>query len=222
MNTDISKQYMLLSDKPLIIHTLEVFHRAKQIDEIILVVGASDLKLIEQMLKGYSFNKISRVIEGGNERQHSVYNGLMALDKSSDIVAIHDGARPLITAETIDESIRLAKQFGAVSCGMPIKETIKIVSTDGFVQSTPNREKVWITQTPQTFKTEIIISAHQHANQKGVLGTDDAALVEIDGIPVKMVQGSYENIKITTPEDLMTAEGILKIRKLNAKEGQHV
>jgi 2-C-methyl-D-erythritol 4-phosphate cytidylyltransferase len=137
----------------------------------------------------------------------------MAMGSETNIVLIHDGARPLITEQVIQRCIHGAIEHGAVSAGVPIKETIKIMGKDRFVNYTPKREDVWVTQTPQAFRKDIILEAHEAAIEKGILGTDDAMLVENMGQKIKMVEGDYENIKITTPEDLMAAEAILEYRR---------
>lgn len=214
MRAEFNKQYLLLKGKPIIAHTLDVFESSSLIDEIILVINKNDLELCKKnILEKFKFKKVVKIINGGAQRQDSVLNGLMHMNNKSKTVLIHDGARPLVTKETIKRCIEGAKKFGAVSVGVPIKDTIKIMKDDGFVSFTPKRENVWITQTPQGFKTEIIKEAHSFADKKGLLGTDDAMLVEQMGKDVKMVEGDYENIKITTPEDLITAEAILKHRR---------
>lgn len=214
MKAEVNKQYLVLKDKPIIAHTIEAFQNSFLIDEIILVINQNEQELFKnKILTPFSFDKVSMIVGGGVERQHSVYHGLSVIHDKTDIVLIHDGARPLITSDIIERCIEGAKQYGAVSAGVPIKETIKIVAKEGFVQYTPKREDVWVTQTPQAFQVDIIKQAHEFAKKQGLLGTDDAMLVEYMGKKIKMVQGDYENIKITTPEDLIAAEGILNYRR---------
>ncbi|SHJ89949.1 2-C-methyl-D-erythritol 4-phosphate cytidylyltransferase [Paramaledivibacter caminithermalis] len=214
MKAQLNKQYLLLKGKPIIIHTLEVFERSPLIDEIILVINKNDVELCKKnVLKKYRLRKVTKIINGGKERQASVLNGLSQINPKSQIVLIHDGARPLVTEEIIKSCIEGAKEYGAVSAGVPIKDTVKIIKEDGFVNFTPKRKDVWITQTPQAFKTEIIKNAHRFAATEDILGTDDAMLVEQMGVKVKMVVGDYENLKITTPEDLITAEAILNYKR---------
>lgn len=214
MKAQLNKQYLFLKGKPIIAHTLNAFERSSLIDEIILVINKNDVELCKRnILKKYKFKKVAKIISGGAQRQESVLNGLAQINPKSEIVLIHDGARPLVTEQVIKRCIDGAKEFGAVSAGVPIKDTIKIMKKDGFVNFTPKRKDVWITQTPQGFKVEIIEEAHRIATKDNVLGTDDAMLVEHIGREVKMIEGDYENIKITTPEDLITAEAILNHKR---------
>lgn len=210
MNAGMNKQFIHINSKPLLAHTLKIFQNCKAVDSIILVAGKDELELCrEQIVDAYGFSKVDRLVEGGNERQQSVYNGIEQLGDKCEVVVIHDGARPIISEDIIERCIEGAKAFGAVSAGMPAKETIKILDADGFVEYTPNREKVWVTQTPQAFRTEIIRKAHENAQREGISGTDDAYLVECLGLKVRMEECSYENIKVTTPEDIILAEIIL-------------
>ncbi len=216
MQAGMNKQYLLLKGKPILAYTLEAFERNSLIDDIILVIHKDDKNICkENIIDKYRFRKVSQLIDGGKERQESVYNGLLNINicDGSDIVIIHDGARPLITQEVINRCINGAKDHGASSAGVPIKETIKIIKGDKFVNYTPNRESVWITQTPQAFKFNLIKQAHVFAIDKQIQGTDDAMLVENIGKDIKMIEGDYENIKITTPDDLLMAEAILKYKK---------
>ncbi len=214
MKAEMNKQYLLLKGRPIIAHTISVFEKSPLIDEIILVINKNDVDVCKKnILKKYKFKKVKKVIIGGKERQRSVYNGILEVNKKSEVVLIHDGARPIVSDQIIERCIRGAKEYGAVSAGVPIKETIKIMKSDRFVHFTPKRENVWITQTPQAFKTEIIKKAHEIAIEEDVLGTDDAMLIEHIGEKVKMIEGDYENIKITTPEDLITVEAILNHKR---------
>lgn len=210
MNAGMNKQFIRLNGKPLLAHTLEAFQSCNAINSIILVAGKEELQLCkEQILDAYGFDKVDKLIPGGNERQQSVYNGIRSLEDCS-IVVIHDGARPVLSEGIIEKCIEGAKIYGAVSAGMPAKETVKILNEENFVEYTPERGRVWVTQTPQAFKRDIIEKAHEMANIKGISGTDDAYLVENMGIKVKMIKGSYENIKVTTSEDIIIAEAIMK------------
>lgn len=210
MNAGINKQFIPICGKPLLALTLQAFQNCKEIDRIVLVSGKEELLLCrEQILDVYGFDKVDKLVEGGSERQQSVYNGLAELDESCGVVVIHDGARPIVTGNIIERCIEGAKLYGAVSAGMPVKETIKVLDDNGFVQYTPERGKLWVTQTPQAFKPDIIRKAHESAAAKGISGTDDAFLVESLGIKVKMIESSYENIKVTTPEDIVIAETLI-------------
>lgn len=211
MKAGMNKQFLKLNGKPLLAHTLEVFQSCKAIDNIILVAGKEELQLCrEGIIDDYGFDKVDKLVAGGSERQQSVYNGIAQLSENCEVVVIHDGARPVIKEDIIERCIEGARAFGAVSAGMPAKETIKLLDSEGFVECTPRRERVWITQTPQAFRRDIIRKAHENAVQHGITGTDDAYLVEALGIKVKMIECSYENIKITTPEDIALAEIIMK------------
>lgn len=210
MNARMNKLFMLINGKPLLAHTLQIFQSCKAIDSIIIVTGREEMQLCkEQILDTYGFDKVDKLVCGGGERQQSVRNGIIELDENCSIVVIHDGARPIVSDDIIERCMEGAELYGAVSAGMPVKETIKLVNEEDFVEYTPERERVWITQTPQAFKKDIIREAHEIADIKGIKGTDDAFLVERMGIKVKMIEGSYENIKVTTPEDLIIAETIM-------------
>jgi 2-C-methyl-D-erythritol 4-phosphate cytidylyltransferase len=208
-----NKQYIDLFDEPIIVHTLRQFENHPMVNQVILVVGSDEVEFCQkEIVKQYGFTKVKDVIAGGNERQHSVYNGLKILDKDTNIVLIHDGARPLVTEGIITETIFKALELGAVSVAVPSKDTIKVVDRQGYVVATPSRETLWLIQTPQAFRKDIILAAHKQAEEEDYLGTDDASLVERMGRPVKLVYGSYENIKITTPEDLILAQSFLERR----------
>jgi 2-C-methyl-D-erythritol 4-phosphate cytidylyltransferase len=199
------KQFLPLAGKSVLEWTISAFKNASSISEIILVVSPDDLERAE--------NLGVKITAGGAERQDSVKNGLKLISSDFDIIVIHDGVRPLITADIIEKSIKEAKEFGACIVGVPVKDTIKRVGDDLFIEGTVDRDALWQAQTPQAFKYEIITRALKKAKGKGK-ATDDAKLVEDLGIKVKMVMGSYENIKITTPEDLVIAEAILRRRNV--------
>ncbi|HYF81844.1 MAG TPA: 2-C-methyl-D-erythritol 4-phosphate cytidylyltransferase [Clostridia bacterium] len=210
MNAGMNKQFIHIKGRPLLAHTLEAFQSCKAIDSIILVAGKDELQLCkEQIIDAFGFDKVDKLVEGGSERQQSVYNGILQLDDECEVVVIQDGARPIVPDGIIERCIEGAKAYGAVSAGMPAKETIKILDAEGFVECTPDRGKVWITQTPQAFRPDIIKKAHASAGNEGISGTDDAFLVERMGIKVKMIESTYENIKVTTPEDIIIAETIM-------------
>lgn len=211
MGGKTSKQYLAIGGTPILVETLIVFNTSPYIDEIILVSPTDDLTLINTMVKDYNLNKVSKVVEGGKERQDSISNGLDALDRSSSIVLVHDGVRPFISDEIIKELIDAVNQYGAAIVAVPVKDTVKKVLHTSITGTVP-RENLWLAQTPQAFSTKVIIDAYANAREKGLMGTDDASLVEAMGLDVKIVMGSYENIKITTPEDLIFAEAIKKER----------
>ena len=201
MNLDINKQFIKLREKEIIAHTIQVFYENINIDEIVVCIKKEEEDFFkENIINKYNFKNI-KIAYGGKERQDSIYNGLKKLDKNCDIVLIHDGARPFVDHRIINESIKVAKEKKAVVVGVPVSDTIKIVS-DGTVQETPERNLLWAAQTPQTFEYNLIIDAYEQAYKNNYYGTDDSMLVENIGQSVTMVMGSYENIKITSPEDL--------------------
>jgi 2-C-methyl-D-erythritol 4-phosphate cytidylyltransferase len=206
MKSGMSKQFLNLKGHPILYYTLSVFETMPQIEEIVLVVGCNDIDYTQEKILDYYKFKKTRIVEGGSERQDSVYNGLRDLSPQTDIVVIHDGVRPFVTKDMIINSIETAKKFKAVGVAVPVKDTIKVVGKDNIIQSTPERKTLWAIQTPQTFNYELIMRAHEQARHDGYYGTDDAVLVERLGEQVKLIEGAYENIKITTPEDIVIAE----------------
>ncbi|WP_213951779.1 2-C-methyl-D-erythritol 4-phosphate cytidylyltransferase [Tepidanaerobacter syntrophicus] len=211
MNSNVSKQFLTIKGHPILYYTLNKFEKMKILNEIILVVPPADVKYTkEQIIKKYGFKK-TRIVEGGKERQDSVYNGLKALPKDADIVVIHDGVRPFIPVKIIENSIEAAAEYDAVGVAVPVKDTIKVVDDKSIVKTTPDRKALWAIQTPQTFKYDVIMKAYEKAMEDGFYGTDDTVLVERMGLPVKIIEGSYENIKITTPEDIIFAEAFVSM-----------
>jgi 2-C-methyl-D-erythritol 4-phosphate cytidylyltransferase len=216
MGAATNKQFLLIDNKPIIVHTLQIFEECRAVDGIYLVVNQKDLPLIqEEILETYRFNKILKLVIGGRLRQDSVRNGLEAIEKPCDIVIIHDGARPFVSPSFIDKGIFLMEMFDAVIPALPVKDTIKIVSKEGFVQKTLERDSLWHVQTPQTFKYDLITKAYREGVAKKLYGYDDATFLENMGKKVKVIEGSPYNIKITTPEDLIIARGMLSQLKGN-------
>ncbi|MBQ3544986.1 MAG: 2-C-methyl-D-erythritol 4-phosphate cytidylyltransferase [Lachnospiraceae bacterium] len=214
MNSDVSKQYLEINDKPIIYYTLKSFEKSN-VDEIIIVVGKGDVEYVKkEIVDKYNISKITNIVEGGEERYDSVINGLEYLN-DEDLVLIHDGARPLIKIEEINKIIDVVKKSGACIAGMPSKDTIKIINKEGVVVSTPERKNVWQIQTPQAFGVEIIKLAYKkmrEADDKTI--TDDAMVIEkYTDTKIKVIETSYENIKVTTPEDLIFVERIIESRK---------
>lgn len=202
MKRDINKQFIKLDGKEIIAYTIEKFYKSEDIDDIVIVIKENEEKyFIENIINKYGFDNI-KLAYGGKERQDSVYNGIKKLNSNCEIVLIHDGARPFVNEDIIKNSIEEAKENNAVVVGVPVKDTIKIVNSDGNIVDTPNRSLLWSVQTPQSFKYEIITKAYEYAYSNDYYGTDDAMLVEHIGYNVKMIEGSYDNIKITTEEDL--------------------
>lgn len=215
MQSDVAKQYLLVRNKPVLYYSLKAFQDSL-VDEIILVTTESEIEYCkDEIVEKYEFSKVSQIIAGGKERYHSVHNGLKAC-KDVDIVLIHDGARPFVDDAIIARNINMVKEYGACVTGMPVKDTIKISDAEGFVQETPRRDLIWTIQTPQTFRYDLIRNAYdtflnnEEENCKLYNVTDDAMVAELfGGLKVKLVEGSYNNVKITTPEDMVLAEAIL-------------
>lgn len=205
MMADKNKLFLELR-KPILIHTLEAFERNNKIDAIILVVNEKDKRGCEELLKHYPFKKLGKIVTGGKIRQESSYNGVFAAN--GDIILIHDCARPFVSQECITNSINDVVKYGISVVAVPAKDTIKL-GNGGFVKKTLDRSNLWIIQTPQTFKSEIIKEAHKKAREEGFMSTDDTSLAERLGYKVKITLGHYDNIKITTPDDLILAEKIL-------------
>lgn len=211
MNSRIQKQFLELGGYPVLYYSLRCFQESPLIQSIILVTGQESLAYCEkEIVQKYGFSKVSAVIPGGKERYDSVYAGLLACD-SCDYVWIHDGARPFINEEILQRGLGGVRKTGACVIGMPAKDTVKIADADGFVKETPNRNLVWTVQTPQIFSYPLIRKAHESIRKKDMSSvTDDAMVVEQEtGIKVHLAEGSYQNIKITTPEDLLIAEAFL-------------
>jgi 2-C-methyl-D-erythritol 4-phosphate cytidylyltransferase len=204
---------MLVGGFPLLIHTLRVFERAKGIQEIILVIPKEEEGQTRALLRDYGLKKISKVVFGGKTRQESVYAGLLATAPDVDLVAVHDGARPLVTEEIIDRTIARARELGGAIAAVPVSDTLKESSLDGCIKRTWDRHGFWLAQTPQTFRRKVLLSAYEQATAHNRIGTDEASLVEPLGYPVGLVEGSRENIKVTTPIDLEMANYLLSIRE---------
>lgn len=210
MGTAVQKQYIELCGKPVLLYALHTFQNSGVIDEIILVVGEGQEEYCRQnIVEKYAITKVSKVVVGGTERYYSVWNGLQEV--SEGYVFIHDGARPFVSGEMIARVYEEVQKYGACVVGMPVKDTIKIADEDGFSRETPNRKDVWMIQTPQVFETGLVKEAYEALlHEKEISATDDATAVEqMLGRKVKLVVGSYENIKITTPEDLKIAQALL-------------
>jgi 2-C-methyl-D-erythritol 4-phosphate cytidylyltransferase len=212
MGASINKQYLQLDGLPIVARTISIFEDSPLIEAIYLVIPAEEIPYCrEHVVEACGFRKVVEIVAGGRERQNSVMNGLNAMRRDvadDDVVLIHDGVRPLITPQLLQESIDVARRCDGALVAVPAKDTIKTVR-DGVVVGTPPRETLWQAQTPQSFRFGVIYGAHRAAEQEGFMGTDDASLVERRGGAVKVVRGDYRNIKITTPEDLVLAEAFL-------------
>lgn len=219
MGGPVAKQYMLIKDKPVLWYSLKTIEESQVIDECILVTGNGDIEYVKSEILGkYGFTKVSAVVAGGSERYLSVLNGLRAVSGREGYVFIHDGARPFLTEKILEDTYLAAKDNRACVAAVPSKDTIKISDEDGFVNSTPSRKYVWSIQTPQVFETGLIKDAYEALADKlvrqpgcDIAITDDAGVVELfSKCRVKLVEAAYTNIKITTPEDIRTAESFLQ------------
>lgn len=212
MGAACNKLFLSLAGRPILAHTLALFEASSYVEEIVVVGSEEDLPSIEALIQEYRFKKVSQVALGGKERQESVYAGVKALNPAIQRVAVHDGARPLLTLEELDRFFTEAEKYRAAIMTVPLKDTIKRVDENGLVLETPPRESLRAVQTPQIFERELLETAHRQCAAEGFLGTDDASLVEWLGESVHTLDGTSENIKITTPEDLGFAESILAER----------
>lgn len=209
MGAACKKQYMSLAGRPVLYYSLKAFQDSRA-DEIILVASEKEY-CQNEIVQKYGLDKVAKIVPGGKERFDSVYAGLQAADGSA-YVLIHDGARPFLTGDIIDASICAAKEHGACAVGMPVKDTIKLADAEGFASETPDRSRAWQMQTPQAFAYPLILRAYEKALAERPQGiTDDAAAVEYGNFAkVKLICGSYGNIKITTPEDMAVAEALMR------------
>ena len=204
MNSKVQKQFLLIKEKPVLYYTLRAFENSELITEVILVTGKDEIEYCQkEIVEKYGFEKVRKIVAGGKERYHSVHNGIQAIDEA-EYVFIHDGARPFVNNEMIARAYDAVAVHKACVVGMPVKDTIKIADEEGFAAQTPDRKKVWQVQTPQTFEYHLIKEAYEKLMIEEPEGiTDDAMVVEtMTNYKVKLVEGSYRNIKITTPEDL--------------------
>ncbi len=210
MRRSVNKLFLCLDNKPILAHTLEAFEKSNSIYSIILVVAEDEMEYCEkEIVSKYSISKVSKIVLGGEIRQQSVFNGLKAIDNNCNIVLIHDGARPFINDKIIEDGIKYASIYGASACGVEPKDTIKIRDNSGFSKCTLKRSELFCVQTPQCFKLDIILKAHEYIIKKNVTVTDDTSVAELYGNKVFLYEGSYNNIKITTPDDLILGERIL-------------
>jgi 2-C-methyl-D-erythritol 4-phosphate cytidylyltransferase len=212
MESRVKKPYLPLGGKPVIFHTLSAFDRCPLIEGLVVAVDKEDVNYCRsKVVERGSFTKPVTIIPGGEERQDSVRLCLESVG-SAEVVVIHDGVRPFLSQEVLELSIKEAYQHGAALVAVPVKDTIKIAGEGSRVVKTLPRQTLWAAQTPQTFRYNLIVEAHRRALREGFMGTDDAMLVERMGETVRIIPGSYDNIKITTPDDLLIAENILQRR----------
>ncbi|MGV8145227.1 MAG: 2-C-methyl-D-erythritol 4-phosphate cytidylyltransferase [Alkaliphilus sp.] len=230
MGEKLNKQFLLLEGKPILAHTIEVFEECKSIDEIIIVVAKGEIEYCRgNIIEKYGYKKVVKILEGGRERVDSAYRGLCEIFDNNSIVTVHDGARPLITELKIEECVEATKKLGSAVVAVQVKDTIKAVNSNMEIEKTLNRSELWAIQTPQSFQYSVLMKAYieymitqfektDYEKQKAdKLPADDASLVEQIGIKVNVIKGDYENIKITTPEDIIIANEILRKRGENIK-----
>lgn len=210
MGAKTRKPYLTLAGKPILAHAILPFEQSKAINSIIIVTGKGDEDFcLKNVVKRFGFKKVAKIIHGGKERQDSVIAGITAAGGGWDIVVVHDGVRPFVVKEIIKKVVQSAQRFGAATTAVPVKDTIKQVYS-GFVEKTLQRDKLWAIQTPQAFRFDMLKKAHEIAKKQCFVGTDDCMLVERLGHKVAVIECSYDNIKITTPEDLILGKAILK------------
>ncbi len=212
MGGNVKKPYLCIKDKPIFLYTLETYNKVSHINQIIFVVNEADLHMVkEKWGADLEKLKVTDIIAGGRRRQDSVCNGLECVDKSNEITLIHDCVRPFISTDIIQQTINDVSKYGAAIVAVPVKDTIKETKSDdnAIIRKTVPRSNLWAAQTPQGFKIDLILNAYDMINEKEIDVTDDAQAVELFGHEVKIVEGSYKNIKITTQEDLSIAEVFL-------------
>ncbi len=205
------KQFLNLLGQPVLAHTLLPFESVQEISEVIVLLPKGwEEHCRREIIEKYDFKKVSKLISGGKERQDSVYRGLKETSAKSDLIVIHDGVRPLVTKTMIEASLTTASTYGAAVVAVPLADTLKKVVSGHLIKETLKREGLWLAQTPQTFRRDILLKAYDAAFSDGFYGTDDAALMERAGFEVRVVPGAITNLKVTTPEDLRLAEIFLR------------
>ena len=213
MGMGTPKQFLTLGGIPLLIHALRVLDRVHEINEIIVVVPAADLAYCtHDILPMFHFTKVIRLVQGGAQRQDSVRHGLEVVHKDFDFALVHDAVRPFLSIDIVQEVIEGATTHGACIVAVPMRDTIKRVKDENMIDETLDRKNLWLAQTPQVFRTDLLREAHEQGIRDGIQATDDSALVERLGHPVAIIQGSSENIKITRPEDLVIGKAIFSAR----------
>lgn len=210
MGGETSKQFLLIDGVPVIVRTLKAFELADSICEVVIAARQEDLPQMYALIQDYEITKVKQIVTGGETRQESVFRAIGQADAQADFFAIHDGARPLIRPQEIDLVVGAAVEHGAAALGIPVKDTVKRIDEDGKILETPERSTLWAVQTPQVFSRALYLRAADQAGEEAAHLTDDCQLVERLGEPVFLVRGAYSNLKITTPEDVFSAEGILK------------
>lgn len=211
MGTKESKQFLFLHDQPVLLHTLRIFETHPEVREIVVVTRENEMERVIGLIEQAGLKKVVRVTAGGKERQESVYRGLQCL--TTEWVLVHDAVRPFVSHEAISRLLTAVRMHGAAILAVPVKDTVKQVDPAGIVEMTPDRSRLWAVQTPQAFRTDLLREAHEQAAGQEPAATDDSMLVELLGIDVRVVEGEYTNIKLTTPDDLILAEAIYQMRR---------
>ena len=220
MGGDVPKQFLTLGGRPVIVHALETFEATSEVHEIFLIVptGEED-RCRREWVEAFGLKKVTRLIPGGARRQDSVYAGLKVTTPDTKIVLIHDGVRPFLTRTMIKQAIEGASRYDGAVVAVTVKDTPKTADAGGRVSATLDRSSLWLAQTPQAFKRNVLMEAYRQAYTEGIYHTDDAALVERLGYRVQIIPGAWDNLKITQPEDLFLAEQILKMRERSSLQG---
>lgn len=223
MQSEVPKQYMLLDGKPLLYYSLQAFEESR-VESVVLVTAEGEEDYCRrELVERYGFHKVKGIVAGGGERYASVWNGLQFLhlmEEKPELVLIHDGARPMATADMMNRVLAQTENYGACVAGMPVKDTIQMTDGHGVITLTPKRESLWIAQTPQAFEFSLVYEAYEQVMKETQISvTDDAMVVGLyRSVPIQMVRGSYTNLKVTTPEDMVFAELLLKKRRQERKK----
>lgn len=212
MGIDFNKLFLSIDERPIIAYTLDAFENCREVDDIIIVASEKDFAFVKEIVEAFGYEKVTSIVTGGATRQESVRRGLSALSDECEIVLIHDGARPLVTTQSIANCIEETRENGAAALGTPVKDTIKLADDDGFIKDTVPRENLYLIQTPQGFNRNLIVDAHNYATQNNLDATDDCKLVEALGKKVTIVPSESSNIKLTTPDDYFIISALLAYR----------
>jgi 2-C-methyl-D-erythritol 4-phosphate cytidylyltransferase len=214
MGSKTPKQFLELQRLPLLAHALRAFESAESVSAVIVVAPAADLSFCQRdVVERHGFKKVRKLVPGGEERQDSVRHGVEIVEDLYDVIVVHDAVRPFLTPAMIDEVVAKARAHRAAIVAIPMRDTVKKVGVSGLIEQTVDRQSLWLAQTPQAFERSLLQEAHRKAHLDRYRATDDAQLVERLGVPVAIVEGSSENIKVTRPEDLAMGEAILAARK---------
>jgi 2-C-methyl-D-erythritol 4-phosphate cytidylyltransferase len=223
MGGAVRKQFRPLGGLPLLVHSLRVFQSSPLIEAVIVAVPEPDLGYCRRdIVQTHGFTKVTQIVAGGKERQDSVRHALAVVDEAVDLVVIHDAVRPCVTPTMVDQVVEAAQADGAAIIAVPMRDTVKQVGADHVIERTIDRKSLWLAQTPQAFRRDWLAEAHRKALAEGLAATDDAYLLEWMGRPVRVIEGSGENIKVTKPEDLVIGEAILALRQSGDRQMDEV